>query len=353
MGLIEDNIGFIQVCDRIGNSKYVADELNNIASDIANKFSGYSEPEQGRSIIVATGGEFVAFLKFKRGKLIGSVYPKKYIIENKEYNYAQLASSRLLLSEINKKGEKPVFYFYGDKEYHLGDKFERLLTEYKVVCVNKTSYISRNFKQTQEIIKSLEGKKLEKERMTFLNGTPYTTDEAVAQSFDVENINLLKEAKEKIDARAANIASNNITSKNQLINELQNSDNDFMCIIAHSDGKSIYFGSNKVTLQELSELPKRERRTSKRVGILFICISGDLYKKRSGFLSFMQQDVKTLSEILIEKNYFDLVLAPSSNINAEEVIEMMDQIDKHEVLELRHLLSPTINKGEIRYIATR
>ena len=57
--------------------------------------------------------------------------------------------------------------------------------------------------------------------------------------------------------------------------------------------------------------------------------------------------MQSFSEALIEKNYFDLVVSPPTTVTVGETLNMMEALDKHNVLELRKHFNSILVNGEM------
>lgn len=182
--------------------------------------------------------------------------------------------------------------------------------------------------------------------MTFLNGTPDSPEEAVFQSFGAENTEALRGFNRDMNKTVLSKNATVISSKQELIEELTTGTNDFLFIVAHCDGENVFFGSSVLSIADLKSLPTRLGRRKVRMAVLFSCMTGDIYHSMP-----FANDAKTFAELLIEKKYFDYVIAPPGTINGDDVLRMTEIIDKHPVLELNKQFTKLLDKGEMMGLA--
>jgi hypothetical protein len=116
-----------------------------------------------------------------------------------------------------------------------------------------------------------------------------------------------------------------VESLNQFKEELLHGEQDFLLLIAHLKGSELYIGDEVVSLEAIKGWGKRiEPTTGKRVAVLFVCNGGN-QEYKVGHL-FFKKKVEPLSNILIENNYFDLVVAPDHTILESETFDLLPKI---------------------------
>jgi hypothetical protein len=137
-----------------------------------------------------------------------------------------------------------------------------------------------------------------------------------------------------------------IDSKEALITEITSGSNDLMIIVAHSDGNNIYFGNEMISIEDLKALPVRKDRKDPRTAIIASCTTGNVFIPES-----FVNDTKSFAQILLEKNYFDLIIAPPGNINGNDALQIIDIIDKYPVLQLNKHINSLLENGQMINLA--
>lgn len=108
-----------------------------------------------------------------------------------------------------------------------------------------------------------------------------------------------------------------ISTKEEFLNELQYGESDEIMLLAHSDGDRIYFGEESVSREEIEALPARQTPHPRtRAAMIISCEFGSLSEGRDYLLLWKQP--KSFAELLVEKNFFDYVIAPDHLVDHEE-----------------------------------
>ncbi|MFT3702126.1 MAG: hypothetical protein QM802_07140 [Agriterribacter sp.] len=318
-------------------------------NDFAGKFENLTDEGLENRIFLTTlkgkTGNYIAYFKIKNQKLIGELLPVNTTTES-----TILTGIKKEFSSLSENG---VVYVYGDNLLDLGKAINKSASENNILLLSRNTSIKRTFNQTEAILAKFRDKKLDNSNLSFINGTPSSFEDATFQSFDNADVEILKKLKTEIDNKASGKISMVITSKEQLIQEITQGNNDVLFIVAHCDEKNMYFGSSKISLEELNSLPNRTNKEKERVAILFSCLTGNLFDKRKPFLPFFKKNMQSFSEVLIEKNYFDLIISPPTTINGAETLKMIDILDKYTILELREYLNKMLVNGEMYNIVKK
>ncbi len=269
--------------------------------------------------------------------LYGGLFDIKTATPEKKSSYLEIIFKDPAIKKV---------YVYGDDISDIDKAIHEEAVKHNVAVIYQNTKSKRSFNKTEIALRKLTDKKITGKRLTFLNGSPNSREEAVFQSFNIEHVESLKslhtELNNKISVKTATV----IQTKGALIKELTTGSNDFMFIIAHCDGENIYFGSNVLSISELNKLPRRINRANPRTAILFSCTSGDIYKTM-----LTKNDPKAFGELLLEKNFFDLIIAPPGTINGNDVLRMIDIVDKYPVLHLNKEFTNLLEKGQILNLA--
>jgi hypothetical protein len=108
-----------------------------------------------------------------------------------------------------------------------------------------------------------------------------------------------------------------ISTKEEFLHELQYGESDEIMLLAHSDGDHIYFGEERVSREEIEALPARQTPHPRtRAAMIISCEFGSLSEGRNQWLLWKQP--KSFAELLVEKNFFDYVIAPDHLVDHEE-----------------------------------
>ncbi|WP_163409769.1 hypothetical protein [Flavobacterium ajazii] len=319
-------------------------------------FNGFLKKFQNSKIIEIEHRVFLVTVKGKTNKyviafkVVNSKLQGELELFNSTTKQTVLTSIENSFSTLLSEG---AAYFYGDDLFGLGKSITEIAAKKNILLITRSTSIDKTFEQTETALLKLKDKKIDKNSVSFLNGTPNTNEEATFQSFEGVDLELLQKLRSEINAKAAEKSSTTITTKEQLITELRNGANDVIFIVAHCDEKNIYFGSSKISIEELSNLSKRTNREKERVAFLFSCLTGNLFDKRKPFLPFFNKKIQSFSEVLIEKNFFDLIVSPPNTINGDDVLKMIDELDKHSILELRQRFNELLQNREFYNIAQR
>lgn len=323
------------------NSSAEYQRILNFYSGFLGKFENFNFDILSNRVYITTvkgaNSNYVAIFKVQDGKLIGEL--------QKVDNVTKPQVISTIKREISAIKDDGAAYVYGDNLFGLSKNISDAASENNVLLISRNTAIKKSFNQTEATLEKLKDKRLDKSSVSYFNGFPKTAEEAKFQDidFDVEG---LQKAVADIDTRATTKASKTITSKDELIKELTEGENDLLFIIAHCDEKNMYFGNSKISLEEISSLPIRHDRNKERIAVLFSCMTGKIYEKQKAFLPFFKKNMQSFSETLIEKNYFDLIISPPTTITVGETLNMIEALDKHNVLELRKHFN-TLTSGEI------
>ena len=258
------------------NTLFVKSGLINSTSEyqkIANFYSGFLNKFENLNFDVVSNrlyitsvksgnSNYVAIFKIQNGKLVGELQK----VDNTTKSQL-MASIKREMAAMKNDG---AAYVYGDNLFGLSKGISDAASENNIVLISRNTSIKKSFNQTETALLKLKDKRLDKSSVTYFNGFPKTAEEATFQNidFDVEG---LQKAVAEIDGRAATKTSKTITSKEELVKELTEGNNDLLFIVAHCDEKNMYFGSSKISIEEINNLPVRqvEKRKSCRIVWLF------------------------------------------------------------------------------------
>jgi hypothetical protein len=211
-------------------------------------------------------------------------------------------------------------YVYGD---HLPSvDFNALADAAGVDTVRRAPEVAKNFVETHRRLNRLSERRMSKEKTTLVNGLPSTREELASAGLPAGGVNEWRAFRDVVEQRVAGRYGQRIAGKTAFIQELRSGTSDMILIVAHSDGPAIYIGRDRITLEELQRLPKRNNAgTRARLALLLSCDTGKLTPQQVGVF---RTKMSTLATILVEKNFVDEVVAPDHTIKRDETIAVLE-----------------------------
>jgi hypothetical protein len=223
------------------------------------------------------------------------------------------------LKGLNKGGR---VYVYGDnvRSVSIADT----IYGFDVELVRRPITITKNIAATDRKLAGSFKMRFDPETTVISDGIPVTEDHLRAMGLPLYDLEKWVAQEENIRAMVDGRYRRIIRTKQEFIYELQYGESDEIMLFAHSDGDRIYFGEESVSKEEIEALPPRQTpHTRTRVAMIISCEFGSLSEGRSRWLLWTQP--KSFAELLIEKNYFDSVVAPDHLVKhseAEDIIRM-------------------------------
>jgi hypothetical protein len=234
-------------------------------------------------------------------------------------------------------------YVYGDLSQSVD--FRKLASDAGAELVVRPFSTTKSFRTTELRLETLNARHLSPNRMVVANGIPHTKKELEFMGAPDSSLDGWRKIRGQIETNLKGSWSRRIESRADLINELQTGDSDVLFLVAHSDGVDLFIGGEKVSLAELAALPVRKGApSSPRVAVLVSCYAGSLGPKPETFIERVTRMLRSreakqsLAEILLNKHFFDQVLAPEGEINADQGVALVDQTLK----ELRKSLGASV-----------
>ncbi|MCW3110098.1 MAG: hypothetical protein JWQ09_4604 [Segetibacter sp.] len=322
------------VCDNT-NLKYTElRQVDNFYKEFYSRFSIENKGHLGSS-------RFITLCPTSSRKFVGfhSMYPGENGCTGRLSAFNPTEIEKQLKSWFTDPKVKRL-YVYGNDLSRAGRIIRETAAEHNVTVVYRNTAMNKTFNETEAALNVLGDKKLDAAKVSFLNGTPTSAKEAIIQGFPEESTETLKSLGTKVNEKAAAKTATFISGKKQLMSELTTGSDDVLFIVGHCDKEYIYFGSERLSIKELEDLPKRTGYKKPRTAILLSCNTADIH---APFINRLQ----SFSEILIEKNFFHFVIAPPAAINGDEILRMMEIIDKYPVLELPQRFNEVLGRGAI------
>jgi hypothetical protein len=223
-------------------------------------------------------------------------------------------------------------YVFGDPLQSID--FRKLALDSGMELIVRPSTTMKDFHRTERRIAALRTRRLTRANTAIINATPATLREVQLMGDPSSSIDGWRKIRQDVETKLSENFSRRITTKAELLHELQFGTSDVLFLVAHSDGDNIFIGGNKVALAEINALPARQSQTP-RVAVLISCFAGKLpghaltFSERIAKLMSGRRDKQYLAEILVNKGFFDQVLAPDGEITAESgVAHIQDALEK-------------------------
>jgi hypothetical protein len=212
-----------------------------------------------------------------------------------------------LLKELPKNGR---VYIFGDE---ISLDIVRLADQRGIDAIRRSGDVVKSFGETHDQLSELATEPIRKETTTFITGLPTTPEEVAAMGKPSNEIDLWLSFRERADTALDGRYTSRVDTREAFIRELTEGDNDAVVIFAHAEGEQIYIRGERVSFQEIAELPDRDpfdRRV--RRAILISCEGANLGAEKQ---RLFRARLESLATILTRKNFFDEVIAPTRTIN--------------------------------------
>jgi hypothetical protein len=254
--------------------------------------------------------------------------------------------AEILAAELSQYPKGTRVLFYGDDLKSVD--LNRIADQAGIDPLRRNPTVRKSLRDTQFRLEQLTQRSIEDETTIFVNGLP--ADAAAVQAYGpfTAAVDAWLEARRAVESSTYGMFPNRINSLKALIEEFQNGQNDVVYVVAHSDGPYLYVGPDRISLEQLGHLPKRDAgsRSRARVAVLAICNAGQISgAASSGLRNLFRKQAQSLSEVLVKLGYFDQVIAPDHPIEGPEAIAaIVAQVRGRPIAEIRTLFK-TWNKS--------
>ena len=276
----------------------------------------------------------------------------------RDRNASNSRFTNFLISRLKGLSSGARMYWYGD---HVSSvNIPQIAYRSSADLIRRPITINKNFTSTDRKLLGTYQLKFNPESTILSDGIPSTETDLEAMGRPLNEIGKWLQHKENVHNIVKGRYSRIITTKADFIHELQYGDSDEIMLFAHSDGNHIYFGSESVSKEEIASLPRREEATERtRAAVVISCGFGDLSEGRNNWL--LWKEPKSFAELLVEKNFFDFVIAPDHPVKQSEAVNVLSTILRdgtmwhihkahrgwHKIATLNPLLTSPENKYEI------
>jgi hypothetical protein len=227
-----------------------------------------------------------------------------------------------LQERFNSMGSAGRVYIYGDTLESLPLVAMSMSAGNEVIRRSVTTV--KNFNLTDKRLDTLASRRLDSGAVAFAHGTPNSADEIARMGFPGLSLEKWQRLNRDVETRMKGQFGHRIDSKEKLLLELSRGNHDVVFVVTHAEkGKRLFLGGEEISFDELKSLPDRIPPSSRpRTAVLFSCFAGDLSEAR---VRLFRQDLLSLAEILVNKNFFDEVFAPRGEIG-EETLDLLPQM---------------------------
>lgn len=161
-----------------------------------------------------------------------------------------------------------------------------------------------------------------------VNGVPKNAAEHKAQGLDATAFPAYLKLAKTVNDWAAGLGKPSISSKAHFLKLLSEGHEDFVLVVAHSDGVRIFIGNKEVTLAELEAMPSRNNAPDRTI-VLAVCSSGQMTATLSS--------LEGLGQLIIKKGFAKAVVAPANTITRPQVEAVMKAMGTNLEILLRAL----------------
>ncbi len=274
---------------------------------------------QKRLVIVtarnASKEEFVIIFDLAR-----STQNRKLVGEVRKITGQALAVRAMLADEIRKLGPDGRVFWLGDDIA----SFQVAATAGNSDLVRRSLTTTKGFGFTDSRLNALAARSLSPDETVLVQGTPSNANELAAMGFPELGVERWKLLRDKLDERLSGAYSRRIESKDDLVSEITKGESDVLFVIAHSDRRSFFINGQQVTLAELEQMPDRQPPSTRpRVAVLISCFAGTMTQGRR---TLFRRERQSLSELLINKGFFDEVFAADREIEGDESVALVESM---------------------------
>jgi len=277
--------------------------LNKLSGDITN----YPETAVALSLNIRSE-ETICTLYIKNGRIVGYLHPLNKPLP------LQFADDLVYIKD------------HGYKFLWAGDEIKSIdiiadADKAGVSTLRRISYVETKI----GALNVMDSPVFDAQNAVVCNAIPYTKEQLKAGGFsalDVDGwVNLRNTADRIINGRFGQT----LVDAKELKNEIINGEKDILTIVAHSDGMTFYIGTEAINIEQIKNWENRAASlTKKRNAVLLICDAGNVKITKGIF----RKRVASISEILLNKGYFNSIIAPNREIDDKEVLQLLKSITK-------------------------
>jgi len=264
--------------------------------------SARSGKQKGETYILSAGTSEYAISKFSKtgSYTMEPVGPGKQL----EQRLAALASRRIIL--------------YGTLPRQID--LSKVCEGSGHQLILRSAHPPRNLVESETRLQALEQTKLDETQFTVVDGLPKDTKAVHAMGAFAGSADAWLDFHKQIERAYKAHSARRISTHEEFVDELVNGESNLLVLVAHSTGSDLYLNGNKISIEELRQMPPREKPSRPRIAILVACDAGKTATTDAGtwWSRFVSGPRSSLAEVLVDKGYVDLVIAPDHKIRANE-----------------------------------
>jgi hypothetical protein len=178
----------------------------------------------------------------------------------------------------------------------------------------------RNLLETETRLQQLENRRFEADPLAIVDGLPQDAKAVRAMGLFAGDPEVWLDFHKKIEESSQARPARRITTREEFLDELTHGDSHLLILVMHSTGFDLFLNGNKMSLEELKGMaPRQEKSSRPRVAVLIACDAGKTTSTDTGtWWSRVTGPQAALAQILVDKGYVDLAIAPDHKIRAEE-----------------------------------
>jgi hypothetical protein len=191
----------------------------------------------------------------------------------------------------------------------------------------------RNLVETEARLQQLENRKFDEAQLTVVDGLPQDENAVRAMGLFAGSTEAWLDFHKKIDDSLQWRGNHRIATREEFLNELSRGHSDLLILVAHSTGSDLYLNGNKISIEDLKAMaPRTEKWSRPRLAVLVACDAGRTTSTvPETWWSRVTGPRAALAQILVDKGFVDMVIAPDHKIRADESLAAF-----------RHALEPNL-----------
>jgi hypothetical protein len=216
-------------------------------------------------------------------------------------------------------------FVYGDHLSKINLDNEAAIAGCEVV--RRTTNVTRPMHITTKRLAELEEMTLDPESTTLVDGIPSTPDSLAAMGVPERDLPVWQEFKKAVNEHLGGQYTKKVEDVESFKQLLLSGEENAVIIVAHSTGFHLFLNGSQVTLDELQAMPQRVVPSLKpRVALLKSCRTGKLGQINRSFVDkVLSRKLRSFAEVLVNKGFFDVVLAPDHDIQQTEVMKVLSE----------------------------
>jgi len=256
------------------------------------------------------------------------LYVMLYIKDNKMVGYLHSRNGLSLIEQLKYiKNNKFNFVWAGDDSF---EGMQKVIDDVGLPTLRRIPEVNSQLNAAAII----GGTGFKAEHALVCNAIPFTSEQLKLGGFSALGLEKWLKFRDQANALITGKFSDQINTAAALRQEIISGEKDILTIIAHSDTRRLYIGNEIIDIDDIKTWENRTTPLAKkRNAVLLICNAGNNQLQKG--LIFRKR-VASISELLINKGYFNSIIAPDHEINGEESLKILSGIINNEqAIDLR------------------